>query len=317
MKKKTASSLTKAFNTILLLAILSITANAQHTLIEHNSTVGNPHLELKETPDNEFSTLKFSNENSSNSWNLRGKSVSDPTSVDEEFGLYYGTIPRWVFNENNREFRLRSKLVFIGDDREITMENNAEIETIWIQANDSQSAGRIHISKSTGDTNLKLDADWNGTGLARVVTDELELSGGSDFSEQFDINLDGKDLAEPGYIVSIDPNDSGKLKICTEAYDKKVVGIISGANGIRPGMLMGQKGSIADGEYPIALTGRVYVKATLENGEISPGDLLTTSEEAGYAMKATDSSKSFGAIIGKAMTGVDKNGFVLVLVNLQ
>jgi hypothetical protein len=80
---------------------------------------------------------------------------------------------------------------------------------------------------------------------------------------------------------------------------------------------MGQEGSIADGDYPIALTGRVYVFANEEGGEIQPGDLLTTSSTSGYAMKVQDYHKAQGAIIGKAMTTIDENGFVLILVNLQ
>ena len=49
------------------------------------------------------------------------------------------------------------------------------------------------------------------------------------------------------------------------------------------------------------------------------GDLLTTSDMPGYAMKVTDYDRANGAIIGKAMTGLpagDK-GLVLVLVSLQ
>jgi hypothetical protein len=62
----------------------------------------------------------------------------------------------------------------------------------------------------------------------------------------------------------------------------------------------------------------VYVLATTANGAIAPGDLLTTSDLPGYAMKATDRERSPGAIIGKAMTGLDEGeGLVLVLVNLQ
>ena len=45
-----------------------------------------------------------------------------------------------------------------------------------------------------------------------------------------------------------------------EAYDRKVAGILSGAGGVKPGMLMAQKGSEADGADPVALTGRVSAK---------------------------------------------------------
>ncbi|MFT7670022.1 MAG: hypothetical protein ACI8X5_002729, partial [Planctomycetota bacterium] len=54
------------------------------------------------------------------------------------------------------------------------------------------------------------------------------------------------------------------------------------------------------------------------NGAIQPGDRLTTSSLAGFAMKATDTTRSVGSVIGKAMSALAGNtGLVLVLVNLQ
>jgi hypothetical protein len=83
-------------------------------------------------------------------------------------------------------------------------------------------------------------------------------------------------------------------------------------------MLMGQAASLADGSDPVALSGRVYCWADAATGGIEPGDLLTTSDTPGHAMKATDPLRSHGTIIGKAMTSLDEGtGLVLVLVNLQ
>ncbi len=186
---------------------------------------------------------------------------------------------------------------------------------IRIKSNGSNSEPFIALYNSDGTTAIRLDADVNGD--ARITTDELEIKGGSDFAEHFDINDDSNTLPIPGMIVSIDPQSTGKLIITDEVYDKKVAGIISGANGVKTGLMMGQAGSIADGEYPIALTGRVYVYTNDEGGMIQPGDLLTTSSQKGYAMKVNDFIRAQGAIIGKAMTTPDDNGFVLVLVNLQ
>ncbi|MBC8526497.1 MAG: hypothetical protein H8D22_06470, partial [Candidatus Cloacimonetes bacterium] len=76
--------------------------------------------------------------------------------------------------------------------------------------------------------------------------------------------------------------------------------------------------SIADGNVPVALTGRVYCLADASNGSIQPGDLLTSSQLPGYAMKVSDHEKAQGAIIGKAMTSLENGqGLVLVLVSLQ
>lgn len=172
----------------------------------------------------------------------------------------------------------------------------------------------LSFSSPSSDSEIVLATNFNGD--SRVITDELQIKGGSDFAENFDV-VDTYLEPAPGMAVSIDEDNPGKLSISRESYDKKVAGIISGANGVETGLFMGQEGSIADGEYPIALSGRVYVYANGEGGEILPGDLLTTSSVSGEAMKASDFDKSHGAIIGKAMTGLDENGFVLVLVNLQ
>ena len=97
-----------------------------------------------------------------------------------------------------------------------------------------------------------------------------------------------------------------------------MAGIISGAGGVKPGILLTQTGSEADGDYPVALTGRVYAWADASGGPIAPGDLLTTSDTPGHVMKVTDHARAQGAIIGKAMSSLDEGrDLVLVLVALQ
>ena len=70
-----------------------------------------------------------------------------------------------------------------------------------------------------------------------------------DLAELFNIN--GAKDVEPGTVVVIDPQHVGELRISQNPYDKKVVGVVSGANGINPGIIMTQTGSIADGQYPV------------------------------------------------------------------
>jgi hypothetical protein len=145
----------------------------------------------------------------------------------------------------------------------------------------------------------------------------LQILGGSDFSERFEVAKTPSEV-EPGMVVAIDPRNPGKLKISAQAYNRRVAGVISGAGGVLPGMLMGQSGTLADGDRPVALSGRVYVWADASNGAIEPGDLLTTSNRAGHAMKVTDPTRAHGAILGKAMTGLGEGrGLVLLLVTLE
>ncbi len=142
----------------------------------------------------------------------------------------------------------------------------------------------------------------------------LQIDGGADLVEGFDSVT--KDI-EPGTLMVIDPEHPGQLMPCNGAYDSKVAGIVSGAGGVKPGIHMGQNGEM-DGANPVAMTGRVYVKCSASGGSIRPGDLLTTSDLRGHAMKAADRTLAPGATIGKAMSSLDNGeGLVLVLVNLQ
>jgi hypothetical protein len=175
--------------------------------------------------------------------------------------------------------------------------------------------GYLQLRKGDGTATITLDSDSSGEG--RITTQVLQITGGSDLSEKFDIRPAGGQL-EPGMVVCIDPENPSKLVVSQQAYDRTVAGIISGAGGVKPGMLMSQAGSSADGQHPVALTGRVYCYVDAGFGAIRPGDLITTSATPGHGMRATDHARASGAILGKAMTALQNGrGLVLVLVSLQ
>lgn len=190
----------------------------------------------------------------------------------------------------------------VMDNNEIMARNNDAAATLFLNHN----GGAVHIGQGSG-------------GTTRIVVPVVQITGGSDLSENFDVSNPDGARAEPGMVLCIDTKNPGRLTPCGRAYDKTVAGVISGAGGVKPGMLMGQAGSIADGSHPVALTGRVYVKCDASESAIEPGDMLTTSASVGHAMKVHDHLRAQGAIIGKAMTALEqgKTGLVLVLVNLQ
>jgi hypothetical protein len=148
-----------------------------------------------------------------------------------------------------------------------------------------------------------------------TTTKVLAITGGGDLAEPFEI-AESQPIPK-GALVIIDEENPGQLKLSHQAYDKRVAGVVSGAGGINPGLTLTQEG-VMEGGQNVALSGRVYALATAANGPIKPGDLLTTAEVPGHAMKATDFVRWQGAVIGKAMSGLEKGeGLVLVLVNLQ
>ncbi len=137
--------------------------------------------------------------------------------------------------------------------------------------------------------------------------------------------ISGADLAEayytkdtsmtPGDIVAVDGSLKAGVKKSEGAYDSHALGIVS----TQPGFILGDNTAIASDGQPVllALSGRVPVKVSMENGPIEPGDYLTTSSTPGVAMKATKP----GQMIGKALEGFSSDnsaamGTVMTFANL-
>lgn len=194
---------------------------------------------------------------------------------------------------------------------------------VGIFSGDLEPFGAAQFETNVSNTSTHAWFAENGVRVFSVTTGGvtttkiLTILGGSDIAEPFDFEDESKVL--PGMVVAIDPARTGKLRIANEPYDATVAGIVSGAGGINPGITLTQDGTVADGEHLVALTGRVYCYCDADAaGSIKPGDMLTTSGTPGHAMKATDRTRAYGAVIGKAMSSLDSGkGLVLVLVNLQ
>ena len=70
----------------------------------------------------------------------------------------------------------------------------------------------------------------------------------------------------------------------------------------KPGVLLGQHDVLDIGaSRAVALTGRVPVKVTTENGPIKIGDSIAASSLPGIGMKSTKASR----IVGRALEGWD------------
>lgn len=180
---------------------------------------------------------------------------------------------------------------------------------------DAAGAAAAFFWNSAGGDAIRTDGAIRVGG--RTITRVLEITGGADVAEPFITKT--PDEIQPGHVVTIAEDGTGTLELSRTAYNTCVAGIVSGANGINPGLCLSQEGVNHDGHHKVALSGRVYCLADATLGEIKPGDLLTTSDTPGHAMKVRDHSRSQGAILGKAMSrlGKGEKGHVLVLVTLQ
>jgi hypothetical protein len=139
-----------------------------------------------------------------------------------------------------------------------------------------------------------------------VVTGDLLLEG-ADYAEEMTV-------AEPevaaGMVVVLD--DEGRIAPCSEDYDPRVAGIVSGAGGVRPGLVLDRH----DGGAPVALMGKLWVLADATESPIRCADLLTSSSTRGHARRVTERARAFGAVLGKALTDLPSGrGLVRVLVS--
>jgi len=170
--------------------------------------------------------------------------------------------------------------------------------------------GRVGIQTKTPETALHVNGE--------ATVSNLHLTGGSDIAEAF--RVDEAEAIVPGTVMVIDDDNVGSVRVSNKAYDSKVAGIASGANQLRPGLTLGHdhRSEALSQATDLALSGRVFCKAEAVSSPIRPGDLLTTSRIPGHAMKAASPELARGAVIGKAMSGLEEGkGLVLVLLSLQ
>jgi len=177
--------------------------------------------------------------------------------------------------------------------------------------NDGAGAGVAGFSKNgagvlgRGKVAGRFEGDVEVTGDIRLVN--------ADCAEDFDVAIDG--TAEPGTVVVCDAD--GALRPSMSPYDKKVVGIVSGAGGYKPAIVLDRQESLQH-RVPVALIGKVFCNVDAAEQAIEVGDLRTTSSCPGHAMKASDPSRAFGAVIGKALRPLPSGrGKIPVLVALQ
>lgn len=190
----------------------------------------------------------------------------------------------------------------------VSFRNGSAAETAWMGYGTAGSPHFTIINARPGG-NIVIDPGPN----AAVQMPVLEITG-ADLAEKFPAS----EKLEPGTVVAIDRENPGRLCVARGSYNRCVAGVVSGANSFSAGAVLGNLPGQEDAPA-IALSGRVYVFCDTASGAIEPGDLLTTSDTPGHAMKASDRDRAHGTVIGKAMEplGSGKRGLVLVLVNLQ
>lgn len=177
------------------------------------------------------------------------------------------------------------------------MRFDASHAALYMGSEDNE--GDIIVRDNAGKERIRLDG----------ASGDIKLFG-ADVAEEIDVTGD----PEPGSVLVI--GDDGCLRLCDQFYNRRVAGVVSGAGNLQAGVVLGH-GASGVGRPRLALAGRVKCLADGSDQAIDVGDLLTTSARSGYAMKATDADRAFGAVIGKAMRSTTDIGLVPTLVSLH
>ena len=201
------------------------------------------------------------------------------------------------------------RITLLGADGSIKLRDPGSSPTIGLNGSNGDiivgangQAGRIDVRNGANARLITLDGE----------TGDIQLAN-ADCAEEFALAAD--QMAEPGTVMVLD--DDGKVCQCSCSYDTRVVGVVSGAGGFKPGIVFDRRQGEHD-RRAIALMGKVYCLVTAEAAPIRVGDLLTTSDVPGHAMKVLDPSRAFGALIGKAMAPLASGrGLIPILIALQ
>jgi hypothetical protein len=204
---------------------------------------------------------------------------------------------------------------------QINAELTAALNVAVLALGGSAYNGTVMVKDATGTTVILLngrDQDirlFNTDGDQTIILDggagDIKLTGG-DAAEDFEFADEGD---VPAGSVLVIAND-GKLATSRRPYDRRVAGVVSGAGGQRPGIVLGA--SARGGRRPVALAGKVWCRVDATHAPIEVGALLTSSANPGHAMMASDPTAAFGAVLGKALGPLSRGvGLIPILVALQ
>ncbi|NMB48775.1 hypothetical protein GYA13_05085, partial [Candidatus Kuenenbacteria bacterium] len=159
------------------------------------------------------------------------------------------------------------------------------------------TSGDVYIGgelEVNGKEYIEGGTEWEKGSLAENITvRSLTLEEISSLATTTEEELTG--LPEEGDILIVDPlGEFGAVK-SFEKNSNKILGVVATDPA---GIMRGDLGRDGDEVRPLAMSGSLPVKVSLENGPIKKGDLLTTASRPGYAMKAL---KPGAGIIGIAL----------------
>ncbi|MBP7832806.1 MAG: site-specific integrase [Candidatus Levybacteria bacterium] len=254
-----------------------------------------------------------------------GVKNSSPTRTFDVNGNWGGNVDFYVDGAGNNEITRESKALIYDLEKNTGTTNTTSTTTYNIVGlpDIDGTVALIYTKVEKGITadpqKQTIEIKINGSSIASVTTNDDAVSSGeeSDVKHFTAARSNGKwllignselssaaDLAEwteyegvtplSGMIVKI--GESGKLNPSDTEYDPRLAGVIS----TKPNITIGQKTPTS---IKLALSGRIPVLVTSINGDILPGDTITSSMLPGTGMKLSRN----GSTVGKALEGFKGN----------
>jgi site-specific recombinase XerD len=261
--------------------------------------------------------IKFFGKTTGGAWQegagIYGRSIGNEASAVPTF-MEFWTTPsggsltrRWIITENGNLDPGTSSTYDIGGDGERVRKIYVDtINTTFATANNAALC-------------------WDNSGDSDIT----DCAGGpsADYAEMYPTvsDVEYRDIVEVGNeLVDTYDNDGNKVdwdKVIGQigrakkaTNNRRIIGIVS--NNYNDFSSTGYNIREKDRPMPVALSGRVPVKVTSENGNILIGDPITISSIAGVGMKATKANRIIGFALGNySNQNPGEIGEVMIFIN--
>lgn len=232
---------------------------------------------------------------------VRASGVSDGSFIIED-----------LENDVGGRGKIRFKIDDSGNVGIGTRNPGANLE---VHGSDSNLLALYNPDSSTTSAKFRVENDGTVRADGTYYGADFVTGSGADVAER----INTSEWVEKGDVVEVDPKHEGFFRRTKNSYSTRVAGVVSS----NPGVVLGNDDEFSSDKWQdnrpvLALTGRVPVKANIENGSIVIGDLLVSAPQPGYAMKCSDRSKCTGAVIGKALEPLrEGSGKIMAQVSLS